>query len=457
MSKRSFWSILRCLLLCFSMCAANVYAGLPHRLIQGEQLPSLAPVIEATSPAVVNIATYSVQKRYSSPLLQSPFFRHFFDIPDHFDERRQVQSAGSGVIVDAQAGYVLTNHHVLGGSSDIEVTLQDGRRYKAKLMGSDKKVDLALLQIDAPDLKALMFADSDALKVGDIVLAIGNPFGLSQTVTSGIVSALGRNGLGIQGFEDFIQTDASINPGNSGGALIDLRGRLVGINSAIIAPAGGNVGIGFAIPTNVARAIMQQLIQYGEVRRGGIGARFQDLTPELADAFGLSTFQGALIAKVDPDSAASEAGLKAGDIITQANGRPVTSAADMHHRIGLSPLGQILKLKLLRQGKTLDREVEIRAIPIPSAKGAELSPYLAGSVLQDVLPPDQEDPIGVMVTDVIASSAAARIGLQTGDVIYGVNRSRIRSIAELKAYLSTRAPQALRLRRAYEDLILYIR
>ena len=433
------------------------HAALPHRAIEGQSLPSLAPIIEATSPAVVNIATYSVQRRYSSPLLQSPFFRHFFEIPEHFDERRQVQSAGSGVIVDAKSGYILTNHHVLGGSEDIEVTLQDGRKFSATLMGSDKKVDIALLQIEADNLKALNFADSDTLKVGDIVLAIGNPFGLSQTVTSGIVSALGRNGLGIQGFEDFIQTDASINPGNSGGALIDLRGHLVGINSAIIAPAGGNVGIGFAIPTNVARAIMQQLIDYGEVRRGGIGARFQDLTPELADAFALSTFQGALVAQVEPGSAADEAGLKTGDIVTRANGRPITSAADMHHRIGLSPLGQRLALKVLRQGKALDIEAEIRAIPIPTARGDTLSPYLSGSLLQDVMPPDQEAPIGVMVIELDVNGAAARQGLEVGDILFGINRSRIRSIAELEAYLTARTPQILRIRRGYEDLVLYVR
>ncbi len=443
-------------LACLFWISTLAQAALPHRMIEGEQLPSLAPVVEQAAPAVVNIATYSTQRPYN-PLLESPFFRHFFAIPDDLEERREVQSAGSGVIVDAAKGYVLTNHHVVGGSSDIEVTLQDGRSIPAKLIGSDKKVDIALLQIKANNLSALPFADSDALKVGDIVLAIGNPFGLSQTVTSGIVSALGRNGLGIQGYEDFIQTDASINPGNSGGALIDLRGRLVGINSAIIAPAGGNVGIGFAIPTNVARAIMRQLIEYGEVKRGGIGARFQDLTPELADAFRLSTFQGALVASVDSDSAADKAGLRAGDIVVETNGRRVRNAADMHHRIGLSPLGSTLEMIVLRDGKRRNLKASIQAIPIPSAKGASLSPYLEGSQLMDFIPPDQEDAVGIQVTELSSASTAARLGLKVGDIIYGVNRNRVRSLAELKAYLAARSPQALRLRRGYEDLVLYLR
>jgi len=430
--------------------------GFPQRLIEGEMKPSLAPIIQKASPAVVNIATFTRQQTYN-PLLQSPFFKYFFAIPDDLEETRKARSAGSGVIVNADEGYVLTNHHVIAESNDIEVNLQDGRKFKATLIGSDKKVDIALLKIDADYLSALDIADSKQLAVGDFVLAIGNPFGLGQTVTSGIVSATGRNGLGIQGYEDFIQTDASINPGNSGGALIDLHGRLVGINSAIIAPAGGNVGIGFAIPTEVTSAIMAQLIAYGEVRRGGIGARFQDLTADLAEAFSLSTFQGAVISKVIRDSAADRAGLKPGDIVIKANGRRVTSAEDMHNRIGLSPVGKTLMLDIIRDGDLISVETTILAIPVPEAPGRRLSPYLSGALLKDFIPADQEDAVGIILTQIDKRSKADSLGFETGDIIFGVNRTRVRNIEQLKQFLKARTPQAFRLRRGYEDLILYVR
>ena len=446
----------RYLLLSILLLSDLTQASLPQRLIEGKMQSSLAPVIEKATPAVVNIATYSIKQSYS-PLFQSPFFRHFFGIPDTLEERRQAQSAGSGVIVDAKKGYILTNHHVIANSSEIEVNLQDGRKFEAKLIGSDEKVDIALLQIKASELTALEIADSNLLAVGDFVIAIGNPFGLGQTVTSGIVSALGRNGLGIQGYEDFIQTDASINPGNSGGALIDLNGRLVGINSAIIAPSGGNVGIGFAIPTQVTELIMDQLIEYGEVKRGGIGAQFQDLTAELAETFELNTFQGAIVSRIVPNSSADNAGLKQGDIVIAANGRKVTNAADIHNRIGLSPIGQTLELDLIRDGDEEEIDVDIEPIPIPKAKGAALSPYLNGTLLEDLIPPDQEEAIGVMIKQLDDGSQAKRLGFEVGDIIFGINRTRVRSLDEMKRYLSKRMPQAFRIRRGYEDLLVYVR
>lgn len=432
----------------------------PMRNIEGQLQPSLAPIIEKTAPAVVNIATYTIQKQYN-PLLQSPFFRHFFSFPDDVEETRRVQSAGSGVIIDAEKGYVLTNHHVVAGSNDIEVKLQDGRSLKAKLIGSDEKVDIALLQIPANRLSALVIADSDSLRVGDFVLAIGNPFGLGQTVTSGIVSALGRNGLGIQGYEDFIQTDASINPGNSGGALIDLSGRLVGINSAIIAPAGGNVGIGFAIPTAVTQSVMKQLIDYGKVRRGGIGARFQDLSPDLAEAFALSnkqaTYQGALIASILPNSSAEKAGLKTGDIIISAGTRRITNATDIQNRIGLSAINEQLAIRYIRHGKEYSTVVVISPIPIPEMSGELLTPYLAGAQLIDLIPGDQEGSVGISIKALKKNSRAAQMGFEEGDIIFGVNRTRIHSIEELKRYLNQRQVQAFKIRRGYEDFIIYIR
>ncbi|MCG8611258.1 MAG: trypsin-like peptidase domain-containing protein, partial [Pseudomonadales bacterium] len=284
------------------------WAAIPDQ-VAGEPLPSLAPILKQATPAVVNIATFT-QVRRINPLLDDPFFRRFFNVPDRlFKQRNQTperrpQSAGSGVIVRTESqnggvvGYVLTNHHVIDQADDITVTLQDGQELSATLLGSDESVDIAVLRIQAQHLAVLPTTTSSSLEVGDFVVAIGNPFGLGQTVTSGIVSALGRSGLGIYGYEDFIQTDASINPGNSGGALINLRGELVGINSAIIAPAGGNVGIGFAIPTEIALNVLDQLIAYGEVRRGQLGLLFQDVTPKLAEAFQLTSVRGVLVTRV---------------------------------------------------------------------------------------------------------------------------------------------------------------
>jgi Do/DeqQ family serine protease len=322
-------------------------AGIP---IPGD-VPTLAPVVEKVVQGVVNIAV-SGSVEVQNPLMSDPFFRQFFRLPNQ-PMRRQVQAAGSGVIVDAGKGYILTNNHVVAVGQDqtIEVTLKDKRHFKAKLVGRDPETDIAVLKIDADNLTAVEFADSDRIRVGDYALAIGNPFGLGQTVTSGIVSALGRTGLGIEGYEDFIQTDASINPGNSGGALVDLRGQLMGINTAILGPSGGNVGIGFAVPANLAKQIMTDLIKNGDVKRGQIGIRTQDLTPDIASSLGLERSDGALIAQVAAGSAAANAGLQAGDLVIGIDGVPVHNVADLHKKIDFAHVGDELKLSILRDGK----------------------------------------------------------------------------------------------------------
>jgi len=312
------------------------------------KLPSLAPLVEQVTPAVVNIAVLSRTPEQDNPMMRDPFFRRFFGLPE---TSRPQMSAGSGVIVDAQRGYVLTNDHVVQDAQQIVVTLKDRRRLQAKLQGSDAGTDVALLQVEPADLKGLPFGDSDALRVGDYVLAIGNPFGLGQTVTSGIVSALGRTGLDIEGYEDFIQTDASINPGNSGGALINLKGELIGINTAIIGPTGGNIGIGFAVPSNMVRAVMQQLVNYGEVRRGRVGLTTQDMSPEQAKALGPQASHGAVVVEVAKNSPADRAGLQVGDVIVAVNGRAVRSSSDVRNQVGLIPAGEEVEFKVLRDGQ----------------------------------------------------------------------------------------------------------
>jgi serine protease Do/serine protease DegQ len=312
-------------------------------------------MISRVAPAVVNIATEGRVMVQTNPLLNDPFFQRFFSLPEQSQQprERRTESLGSGVIIDADKGYIVTNHHVIDKSDQVTVTLNDGRQFKANIIGSDPEADVAVIQISGQGLTALALANSDTLQVGDFVVAIGNPFGLGQTVTSGIVSALGRSGLGIEGYEDFIQTDASINPGNSGGALVNLRGHLIGINTAILAPTGGNIGISFAIPVNMVKQLVDQLLQYGRVDRGQLGVTVQDLNPQLARAFGIDTVQGALITQVSPDSAAASAGLRLGDVVTAVNGRQIRDAAGLRNAIGLLRVGDTITLDLLRSGQPL--------------------------------------------------------------------------------------------------------
>jgi Do/DeqQ family serine protease len=331
------------------------FAGAPIPLVDGSAVQSLAPMVSRITPGVVGISVRG-RVREDNPLLQDPVFRRFFNLQQPIE--RETQAAGSGVIVDATQGYVLTNAHVVENASSIEVTTKDNRHLKARLIGRDPDTDVAVLQIPGGNLTAVPIGDSDRLQVGDFVLAVGNPFGLGQTVTSGIVSALGRSGLGIEGYEDFIQTDASINPGNSGGPLVDLQGRVVGINTAILAPGGGNIGIGFAVPINMARQVMDQLVSHGEIKRGRIGVAIQDLTPDLAQAIGTRHTQGAVIARVEPGSPAERAGLRTNDLVVAINGAPMRSGTELRNRVGLSRIGEEVELTIERGGT--ERNVTVR-------------------------------------------------------------------------------------------------
>ncbi|MDH5445990.1 MAG: DegQ family serine endoprotease [Gammaproteobacteria bacterium] len=438
---------------------AQAQAGLPFFDSQGNKLPSLAPMLKDTTPAVVNIATSATIKVQENPLFSDPFFRHFFG--DQLQSRpreKKTASLGSGVIVDAKQGYILTNNHVIAKADEISVTLRDGRILRAKLIGADPDTDVAVIQVPAEKLTALPMADSDKLAVGDFVVAIGNPFGLGQTVTSGIVSALGRSGLGIEGYEDFIQTDASINPGNSGGALVNLAGELIGINTAIFSKSGGNIGIGFAIPINMAKDIMQQLLKHGEVKRGRLGAQAQDLNPELARAFNLKDHRGAVITQVVPGSPADKGGLQPGDIVTHINGRQVKNADTLRNTLGLLRVGETVELNVLREGRNKTIRAKVVEAEAKNLGGEKLHGQLTGATLADI---EQDSRLyghvkGVILTEVDRGSPAWNAGLRPGDVITSVNRRDVKSVTEMQQQMKKSRSLLLNIRRGNGALFLYL-
>jgi len=415
------------------------HAALP--LAVGETpMPTLAPMIKRVSPAVVNIATRGTirERTPQNPLLEDPFFRRFFDIPDTGPRPRQFQSAGSGVIFDATSGYIVTNAHVVDNATEITVTLQDGRDLTATVVGSDVLSDVAVLKVPSEGLVQIALGDSTRLEVGDFVVAIGNPFGLQHTVTSGIVSGLGRSGINEEGYEDFIQTDASINPGNSGGALVNLRGELIGINSAILSRSGGNIGIGFAIPVNMAHSIMDQLLKYGSVKRGLLGVNIYSLTPDMAKSLNLANTQGVLVSQVNEGTAAEKAGIKVGDVITSINNQPIKSNSALRNAIGLSRVGDKLDVALIRDRKPLHVTAVITELPQTNTGATSRSesgtapdltnvhPGLAGATLVDA--PEG----GVVIRAVEPRSAAAQAFLRSGDRIEGANRQTVANLKELR-------------------------
>ena len=429
-------------------------AALPSQVPGQEAIPSLAPMLEKVLPAVVSVQVEGTARQ--SQRIPEELKKYFGeDAPDQ--QAQPFEGLGSGVIIDAAKGYILTNNHVISQADKISVQLNDGREFDAKLIGGDDQSDIALLQVQNPsNLTQIAIADSDKLRVGDFAVAVGNPFGLGQTATSGIVSALGRSGLNLEGLENFIQTDASINRGNSGGALLNLNGELIGINTAILAPGGGSIGIGFAIPSNMAKTLSQQLIQFGEVKRGLLGIKGMEMSADIAKAFKLNVQRGAFVSEVLPNSGSAKAGVKSGDIIVSLNDKPLSSFAELRSRIATTEPGAKVKLGLIREGKPLTVEVTLDKSTSSSASAEQISPALQGATLSDGQLKNGTK--GITVTTVEKSSPAAQAGLHQDDVIVGVNRTRVQSIAEMRRVLESKpAVIALQIIRGNDTLYILLR
>ncbi len=436
-----------------------------------QQMPSLAPMLEKVMPSVVSINVEgsttvnagrmprNLQQFFGedspfcqdgSPFQSSPLCQ---GVPGGGGNQQQKFAAlGSGVIIDAAKGYVVTNNHVVDNATTIKVQLSDGRKFDAKVVGKDPRSDIALLELKEPkNLTAIKLADSDTLRVGDYAVAIGNPYGLGETVTSGIVSALGRSGLNVENYENFIQTDAAINRGNSGGALVNLNGELIGINTAILAPDGGNIGIGFAIPSNMVKSLTGQMVEFGQVRRGELGIMGTELNSDLAKAMKVDAQRGAFVSQVMPNSSAAKAGVKAGDVIVSMNGKPVSSFAALRAQVGTMPVGSKIALGLLREGKAVNVELELQQSSQTQVDSSSIFNGIDGAEMSNQAGKDT----GVVVNSVKANSQAARIGLKKGDIIVGANQQPVKNIAELRKILEAKPPVlALNVQRG--DTSLYL-
>lgn len=436
-------------------------AALPATLpatAQSQNMPSLAPMLEKVLPAVVNIHVSGTRVQNQ----QIPEELKFFfgpNVPQQQQSVRPFEGLGSGVIIDAQQGYILTNNHVIDGADKIQIQLNDGREIAVNLIGKDPQTDIALLKIsnakDIKNLTAVSIADSDKLRVGDFAVAVGNPFGLGQTATSGIISALGRSGLNLEGLENFIQTDASINRGNSGGALVNLNGELIGINTAILAPGGGNIGIGFAIPSNMAKNLSEQLIKHGEVKRGILGIKGTEMNSDIAKAFNIDAQRGAFVSEVLPKSSAAKAGIKSGDVLVSVDGKRINSFAELRAKIGTSQIGKEITIGLIRSGKPMEVKVVLKNDEGSATKAEKLSESLLGATISNATVSNTK---GVQVDSVAPKSPAAAIGLVKGDLIFGVNDARVETIEQFRKIIDAKPPVlAMKVLRDGETLYLLMR